>query len=37
MNLYKESPAEPYSVFVIDITYLADNSLHFIKNILETI
>ena len=37
MNLYKESPAEPYSVLVIDTTLLADNSLRFRKNILEAI
>ena len=37
MILYKESTAEPYSFLVTDTTLASDNSLHFRKNLLETI
>ena len=37
MVLYKESTAEPYSFLVTDTTLASDNSLHFRKNLLETI
>ena len=37
MNLYKRSTVEPYSVLVMDTTLSSDNSLHFRKNLLETI
>ena len=36
MILYKESTAEPYSFLVTDTTLASDNSLHFRKNLLET-
>ena len=37
MNLYKRSTVEPYSLLVMDTTLSSDNSLHFRKNLLETI
>ena len=37
MNLYKRSTVEPYSLLVMDNTLSSDNSLHFRKNLLETI
>ena len=37
MNLYKKSTAKPYSCLVNDTTLASDNSLHFRKNLLETI
>ena len=37
MNLFKKSTVEPYSFLVSDTTLLSDNSLHFRKNLLETI
>ena len=37
MNLYKKSTAEAYYFLVIDTTLPSDNSLRFIKNLLETI
>ena len=36
MILYKESTAEPYSFLATDTTLASDNSLHFRKNLLET-
>ena len=37
MNLYKKSTAKTYSCLVNDTTLASDNSLHFRKNLLETI
>ena len=37
MNLYKKSTAKPYSCLVNDTTLASDSSLHFRKNLLETI
>ena len=37
MNLYKKYTTEPYSFLVVDTTLPSDNSLHFRKNLLETI
>ena len=36
MNLYKKCIAKPYSFLVINTTLPSDNSLHFRKNVLET-
>ena len=37
MSLYKESSTQPYSFLVLDTTILSNNSLHFRKNLLQTI
>ena len=37
MNLYKNCPAKPYSLLVIDTTLGSENPLRFRKNLLEKI
>ena len=37
MNLYKKCTAKPYSFLVINTTLPSGNSLHFRKNLLQTI
>ena len=36
-NLYKKCTAKPYSFLVINTTLASDNTLRFIKNILQEI
>ena len=37
INMYKKCTTKPYSFLVIDATLASDNSLRFIKNLLERI
>ena len=37
MNIYKKFKVKPYSLLVIDCSFVSDNPLRFKKNLLEII